>query len=351
MSIKKLINIDGKKIGREYAPYIIAEVSANHNGKIENAFKLIELAKECGASAVKFQTYTPDTITLNEDSEDFKIKKGLWAGKTLYALYGEAFLPWEWHAELFDYAKKIGITAFSSVFDSSSVDFLETLGCPAYKIASFEAVDLPLIRYAASTGKPLIISTGMATKEEIEEAVMAAKQGGCKELAILHCVSGYPAKAEEYNLLTIEDLIQSFDLVTGLSDHTIENITAVTSIALGASIVEKHFTLNRDGGGPDDSFSIEPDGLAELSRQTLIAWQSLGGVDYAAKESEKENTQFRRSIYFVNDIKKGEVVRQEDIRSIRPGYGVAPKDFDLVVNRRVKADVPRGTPVKWEILE
>ena len=243
--MKPEISIAGRKIGENFSPYIIAELSANHNGKLETALRIIEEAAKAGADAVKLQTYRPDTITLNSDSEAFKIKGGLWDGRTLYELYEEAHMPWEWHKPLFDHAKKIGIPIFSSPFDKTAVDLLEDLNAPAYKIASFEAVDLPLIRYVASTGKPMIISTGMADADEIQEAIEAARDGGCKELAILHCVSGYPAPAEDYNLRTIPDMIDRFGLVTGLSDHTIDNTTAVASVVLGSSIIEKHFTLNR----------------------------------------------------------------------------------------------------------
>jgi len=253
MNNSPLINIAGRKIGLQHSPYVIAELSANHNGRIENALELIKQAKYVGADAIKLQTYTADTITLNSDKDDFQIKGGLWDGTTLYKLYQQASMPWEWHKILFDYAAEIGITIFSSPFDKTAVDLLEDLNAPAYKIASFEAIDLPLIRYVAGTGKPMIISTGMADAEEIEDAIEAARSGGCKELAILHCVSGYPAPAADYNLRTISDMITRHGLVTGLSDHTLDNTTAITSVALGAAIIEKHFTLDRSGGGPDDS--------------------------------------------------------------------------------------------------
>ena len=293
------IKISGRRIGCAYSPYVIAELSANHNGKLETALRIIEEAKKAGAHAVKLQTYKPDTITLNSDSEDFKIRGGLWDGRALYDLYEEAHMPWDWHKSLFDHARELGITIFSSPFDNSAIDLLEDLNAPAYKIASFEAVDLPLIKYAANTGKPMIISTGMADAEEIAEAIEAAREGGCKELAVLHCVSGYPAPAEDYNLRTITDMIERFGLVTGLSDHTLDNTTAITSVALGASIIEKHFTLNRNGGGPDDSFSLEPVELAALCQGAKTAWAALGRVDYGRKSSEQGNVKFRRSLYFV----------------------------------------------------
>jgi N-acetylneuraminate synthase len=277
------IEIAGRPIGPNHSPYVIAELSANHNGKLETALRIIEEAKKAGADAVKLQTYKPDTITLNCDSEDFKIRGGLWDGRMLYELYEEAHMPWDWHKPLFDHARQLGITIFSSPFDTTAIDLLEDLNAPAYKIASFEAVDLPLIKYAASTGKPMIISTGMADAEEIHEAIEAAREGGCKQLAVLHCVSGYPAPAEDYNLRTIPDMIERFGLVTGLSDHTLDNTTAITSVAMGACIIEKHFTLDRSGGGPDDSFSLEPAELAALCLSAKTAWQALGQVDYGLK--------------------------------------------------------------------
>lgn len=343
------IQIAGKSIGPNYLPYIIAELSANHNGSIDTAFKIIEEAKKSGANAVKLQTYTADTITLNCDSEEFRIKGGLWDGRTLYDLYQEAHMPWEWHKPLFEYARKLGITIFSSPFDNTAVDLLEDLNAPAYKIASFEAIDLPLIKYVASTGKPMIISTGMADAEEIEEAINAAREGGCKELAILHCVSGYPAPAAEYNLRTITDMIERFGLVTGLSDHTLDNTTAITSVALGASIIEKHFTLDRSGGGPDDSFSLEPAELTALCRDSKTAWQALGSVNYGRKSSEQGNVKFRRSLYFVKDLKAGDVITADAVRSVRPGFGLAPKHCDELIGKELKTTVTRGTPTSWDL--
>lgn len=344
--MSKFIQIDGRMIGQQYFPYIIAEMSANHNGSIENAMKLIEIAKKTGADAVKMQTYRPDTITIDCDNDDFQIKGGLWDGQTLYELYQSAYTPWEWHKPLFNYARKLGITIFSSPFDNTAVDLLEDLNAPAYKIASFEAIDLPLIRYVAKTGKPMIISTGMANIEEINEAVETARQGGCNSLAILHCVSGYPALASEYNLKTIPDMISRFGFVTGLSDHTLDNTTAIASIALGASIVEKHFTLSRKGGGPDDSFSLEPQELADLCLGCKTAWSAMGSINYAEKASEAGSMKHRRSLYFVTDLKAGDEITAENIKSIRPGMGLAPKYFDSVIGKKVLIDVARGTPVK-----
>jgi pseudaminic acid synthase len=342
------MKIEGREIGNGCAPFVIAEMSANHNGSIDNAFKIIKAAKMAGADAVKLQTYRPDTITLDRDSEEFQIHGGLWNGKTLYQLYEEAHTPWEWHAPLFNYAHKLGIIIFSSPFDNTAVDLLEDLNAPAYKIASFEAVDLPLIKYVASTGKPMIISTGMADVEEIQEAIDAARTGGCKELAILHCVSGYPAPASDYNLKTIPDMIRRYSLVTGLSDHTLDNATAIAAVALGASIIEKHFTLDRTGGGPDDIFSLEPFELAALCSDCKSAWQALGQVDYRRQSSELGNVKFRRSLYFVKDLKVGDVIAADSVRSVRPGFGLPPKNLLNVIGRFVKHDVQSGTAVAWE---
>jgi len=349
--MSKSIVINGRKIGLDYAPYIIAEMSANHNGDINNAYKIIDMAKKSGADAIKMQTYTPDTLTINCDLPDFQLTDGLWAGRSLYELYQEAFTPWDWHKPLFDYARKQGITIFSSPFDNTAVDLLEDLNAPAYKIASFEAIDLPLIKYVAQTAKPMIISTGMANAEEIQEAIEAAREGGCKELAILHCVSGYPAPAEDYNLKTMLDMQQRFGLVTGLSDHTLDNTTAITSIALEAAIIEKHVTLDRKGGGPDDSFSLEPAELEALCKNAKTAWECLGKVDYGRKSSEEANIKFRRSLYFVKDIQAGEVITEEHIKSIRPGFGLAPKNKEQLIGKKVVKDILSGTALSFEVLE
>lgn len=346
----KKINLDDRAIGPEYPPYIIAEMSANHNGSLEQALKIIDEAKKAGADAIKIQTYRADTITLNCDLEDFQIKDGLWAGRSLYQLYEWAHTPWEWHEELFAHARARNLTIFSSPFDQTAVDLLEDLNTPAYKIASFEAVDLPLIKYVAATGKPMIISTGMADDEEIAEAIEAAREGGCKDLAILHCVSGYPAPSSDYNLLTIPEMLRRFGLVTGLSDHTLDNTTAIASIALGASLIEKHFTLDREGGGPDDSFSLEPTDLQALCRDCQAAWEALGKVDFGRKSSELGNVMFRRSLYFVQALKAGETITADAVRSVRPGYGLPPKHLDRVIGQRVREDVTFGTPVTIEIL-
>lgn len=345
------ITIKNRLISTACSPYIIAELSANHNGHIENAYKIIEIAKQSGADAVKLQTYRPDTITIDMRTSEFMIEGGLWDGQSLYELYDSAFMPWEWHEPLFAHARKLGITIFSSPFDTTAVDLLEDLNAPAYKIASFEVVDLPLIKYVASTGKPMIMSTGMADAEEIQEAIDAARAGGCKELAILHCVSGYPAPAEDYNLRTIPDMMARFGLVTGLSDHTLDNSTAIASVALGAAIIEKHVTLDRSGGGPDDSFSLEPKELEALCRDAKTAWSALGRVDYGRKSSEQGNVKFRRSLYVVKDIRTGEIITAENVKSIRPGYGLAPKYYAQILGKKAKQNMPRGTPLSVEILE
>lgn len=349
--MNNFITINGRKIGKDYSPYIIAELSANHNGDINRAYKIMEEAKAAGADAIKLQTYRADTITIDHDSEDFQIHGGLWDGQTLFNLYKGAQMPWEWHEPLFAKAKELGITIFSSPFDFTAVDLLEKLDAPAYKIASFEAIDLPLIKYVAKTGKPMIISTGMADEAEIQEAIDAAYEGGCRELVVLHCVSGYPAPAADYNLATIPDMAQRFNVIPGLSDHTIDNTTAIAAVVLGASVIEKHVTLDRNGGGPDDSFSLEPLELHALCRDAKTAWQALGRVNYERKESEKGNAKFRRSLYVVKDIKKGELFTTENIKSIRPGFGVAPKFYDHFIGKVATCDIKRGEPLKFDFIE
>jgi len=329
-------------------PFIIAELSANHNGSIERAFESIKAAKEAGADAVKIQTYTADTMTIPCDNDDFIIKGGLWDGLSLYDLYKEAHTPYEWHKPLFDYAKEIGITIFSSPFDKTAVDLLEELNTPLYKVASFEVVDLPLIKYIAQTKKPMIISTGMASLEEITEAVQVAKENGCQDLVLLHCISSYPAPVEQSNLLTIPDLIKRFNTTVGLSDHTMGVAVAIASAALGASVIEKHFTLSRKDKGVDSEFSIEPKELKQLCTDSKIAWEALGEAGYELKKAEK--TTNRRSLYVVKDIKKGEFLTSENIRSIRPSYGLKPKHYDSLLGKSVVRDVKKGTPVDWNLI-
>lgn len=311
----------------------------------------MEEAKKAGADAIKLQTYTHETITMDCDSEEFQIHGGLWDGQTLYELYKVAHMPWEWHKPLFEKARELGITIFSSPFDFSAVELLEELDAPAYKIASFEVIDLPLIKRVAQTGKPMIISTGMANQEEIAEAIKTAKDNGCKELIVLHCVSGYPAPADQYNLRTIADIAERFDVLSGLSDHTIDNATAITSVALGACLIEKHVTMDRNGGGADDSFSLEPPELQALCKDTKTAWQALGKVNYERTEAEKGNVKFRRSLYVVKDVKAGEVLTEENVRSIRPGFGLAPKFYDEVIGSVAKQDISRGTALATIYIE
>ena len=345
------ITIDGRQIGRNRPPYIIAELSANHNGNLEQALKIIDAAVAAGADALKIQTYTPDTMTLDSGAEDFQVRGGLWDGHTLYELYEKAHTPWDWHETLFAHAKKSEITIFSTPFDTTAADMLHELGAPAFKIASFEAIDLPLIRYVASKGKPMIISTGMADLDEISEAVQAAREGGCEELVLLHCVSGYPALAEDYKLATLADMEQRFGVPVGLSDHTLNNVTAIASVALGATVIEKHFTLDRNGGGPDDSFSLEPNDLRQLCHDARIAWHAVGTVDYGLKSSERSNTVFRRSLYAVQDIPKGTVITGEHVRSIRPGYGLAPKYLPDLLGATAREDIKRATPIRWHLVD
>lgn len=344
------IHIVGRRIASDAPPYVIAEISANHNGDLHTAMRLVDAAKSAGADAVKLQTYRPDTITLRSDAEQFRINEGLWAGRTLYELYEEAHTPWEWHAPLFEHAARLGITMFSSPFDDTAVELLESLAAPAYKIASFEAVDPALIRRVARTGKPVIISTGMANATEIEEAILAARGAGGAELAILHCVSAYPAMARDYNLRTIPDMVERFGIVTGLSDHTLDNTTAIAAVSLGAAIIEKHFTLDRSGGGPDDSFSLEPAGLESLCRGARAAWEALGRIDYGLRSSEQGNVKFRRSLYVCRDVRAGDVVTPANVRSVRPGYGLACKHLDKVLGMTFARDVPFGTALRWDLV-
>lgn len=343
--------IDGRTIGPNQPPYIIAELSANHNGDLNTALKLIDAVAQAGADAVKLQTYRADTITLPSAGPDFQINDGLWAGRTLYELYEWAHTPWDWHSALFERAQNHGLTIFSTPFDETAVDYLNQLDVPAFKIASFEVVDLPLIRYVASKGKPMIISTGMADQEEIAEALAAAQSGGCEDIVLLHCVSGYPAPAADYNLATILDMQKRFGVLTGLSDHTIDNVTSIAAIAFGTVVIEKHVTLDRRGGGPDDSFSLEPEELRALCEGVKTAWKAIGQVDYGRKSSEQDNVKFRRSLYFVTDVTKGQKILPEMVRSVRPGYGLSPKYLDEVLGRRARENIRRYTPVRRELID
>jgi len=345
------IIIDGRKIGKKYPPYIIAELSANHNGVLKKALDTITAAKVCGADAVKVQTYTADTMTIDCETDEFCIHGGLWDGYKLYDLYKEAQTPFEWHKPMFDHSRKIGITLFSTPFDETAVDLLEDLNVPAYKVASFELTDLPLIRYIASTKKPIIMSTGMANLEEIEEAVEAAHEGGSKNIILLHCISSYPAPVEQSNLLTIPDIKDRFRVQVGLSDHTITNIASVTAVALGATLIEKHFIINKNDKGPDSEFSIEPKELEALCKDTKEAWLALGEAGYEHKPAEKANLKFRRSIYFVKSLKAGEIINKENIRRIRPGFGLPPKLYNQLIGKRAKYDIECGTAVSWELID
>lgn len=342
--------IAGRKIGSSFPPYLIAELSGNHNGDLSRAMRLIECAAKSGADAVKIQTYRPDTITLDYDGPGFVVEDGPWRGRSLYELYEEAHTPWEWHKPLFAKARAVGITLFSSPFDMSAVEMLEELGAPAYKIASFEAVDTNLIRRVAETGKPIIISTGLASMSEIQEALAAAKCSGGEQLALLHCVSAYPAPAMDANLASISLLRASFELEVGLSDHTLGITVAVASVALGASIVEKHLTLSRKDGGPDAGFSIEPAEFLELRTQATIAWQAIGTGNPGPPPSEESNRIFRRSLYIVEDIKAGDTLTERNVKSIRPGLGLPPKYLGDVLGLTARADVSRGTPLSWDLV-
>ena len=342
------MNINNRIISNKNCPYIIAELSANHNGNIERAFTSIKAAKDAGADAVKIQTYTADTMTINSEREEFQIKGGLWDGYDLYSLYKLAETPYEWHKPLFDYAKEIGITIFSTPFDETAVDLLEDLNVPAYKIASFEITDLPLLKYVARTKKPMIISTGMANLDEIEAAVKTVRENGCKELVLLHCISSYPAPPEQSNLRTIPDLIKRFGVLSGLSDHTMGVTVALSSVALGASVIEKHFTLSRNDKGPDSEFSLEPHELKRLCEETKIAYLSLGDAGYELKDAEKSGLNFRRSLYAVRDIQKGEKFSTKNIRSIRPSLGLPPKYYEMILGNNASEDIKYGSPLSWD---
>ena len=343
-------SINRKLIGIGHPPYIVAEMSGNHNGDIDRAFTLIKAAKQAGVDAIKFQTYTADTLTIDHDGPEFRVQGGLWDGRSLYELYQEASTPWEWHERLFAKCHELGLTFFSTPFDESAVDFLEDLNVPAYKVASFEVADLPLIKKIAATGKPMIISTGMASEQEIAETVTTVRRSGCSELALLHCVSAYPAPVEEMDLQTIPDLAERFGVVAGLSDHTLGIAAAVAGVALGASLVEKHFTLRRADGGPDAAFSLEPGELTQLCEQCRIAWSARGRVSYHRKSSEQANLVFRRSLYVVKDIAAGEAFTVDNLRSIRPGYGLAPKHLPEVLGKTAAKAIRRGTAFKWSFI-
>lgn len=346
----KKINIAGRFIGEGEPPYIVAELSGNHNGDISSAIRLLEVAKESGADAVKLQTYTPDTMTIKSDMPFFQIKDGPWAGRDLYDLYDWAHTPWDWHQKLFEKAESLGITIFSSPFDETAVDLLESLNAPAYKIASFEVVDLALIQRVAKTQKPIIISTGMANESEVEDAIAVVRSVGNEKIILLHCVSSYPCPIEESNLKKIPFLSSKFDVVSGLSDHTLGNLTAIAGVALGAAFVEKHVTLRRADGGPDAAFSLEPEELKELVTVCKMTQRALGEGLCEPRGVEENSTIFRRSLFIVNDLKAGDVLTRDNVRCIRPGYGMLPKNLERVIGMRVNEDVKRGTPLTESLI-
>jgi len=347
------ISIAGKKVGLDHPPFIIAEMSGNHNQSLDRALEIVDEAAKSGAHALKIQTYTPDTMTLDLDEREFHISdpKSLWTGTSLYKLYGQAYTPWEWHKPIFDRARELGIIAFSTPFDDTSVDFLESLDVPCYKIASFENTDLPLIRRVAATGKPIIISTGMASIAELDDSFKEARNAGCKDLIILKCTSSYPANPKDANILTIPHMRELFDCEVGLSDHTMGIGVSVASAALGASVIEKHFTLNRADGGVDSKFSMEPNEMAQLVIETRRAWEALGAVNYDISETEKKSLLFRRSLYVVKNLKKGDILTVDNIRAIRPGYGIAIKHKEILLGRRVKRDIKIGTALDWDFIQ
>ena len=348
----KTIKIAGRDIGPNHPPYIIAEMSGNHNQSLERALEIVEAAANTGAHALKIQTYTPDTMTIDLDEREFHISdpNSLWAGASLYKLYGEAYTPWEWHKPIFNRAREMGIIAFSTPFDETAVEFLEELDVPCYKIASFENTDLPLICRVAATGKPLIISTGMATVAEIDETVRSAREAGCKDLILLKCTSTYPATAANTNILTIPHLRELFGCEVGLSDHTMGIGVSVASVALGATVIEKHFTLNRADGGVDSAFSMEPAEMAQLVVETEGAWQAMGQVSYGPTDAEKKSLQYRRSLYVVQDLKAGDVLTKENVRAIRPGLGLPTKYLAQVLGKTGNQEVKRGTALAFDYI-
>ncbi len=351
MTRRQVIQIAGREIGPNCPPYVIAEMSGNHNGDIERALAILTAAAEAGADAVKLQTYTAETITIDHDGPEFRIEGGPWDGRTLHDLYEEAHTPWEWHPVLFERGRELGVAVFSSPFDPTAVDFLQSIGSPAYKIASFEAIDLPLIQKVAATGKPLVISTGMANLEEISDAVATAEAAGAVEIVLLHCVSGYPTPAADANLRTIPDLAARTGRQVGLSDHTLGTGVATAAVGLGATVIEKHFTLSRGDGGPDAAFSLEPAEFRVLVDNARMAWEAIGQVNYDLKDSEAGNVVFRRSLYATADIGAGERLTEENCRSIRPGFGLPPKHLPAILGRKAACDISRGTPMDWTLID
>jgi pseudaminic acid synthase len=345
--------IGDRELGPGKRPLIVAEMSGNHNQRLERALEIVDAAAAAGAHALKIQTYTADAMTIDLAEREFSIddEKSLWSGKSLYQLYQEAYTPWEWHKPIFERCRKRGMLGFSTPFDATAVDFLESLDVPCYKIASFENTDIPLIRKAAATGKPLIISTGMATEEELRESVAAARAAGCRDLILLKCTSCYPADPVNANLVTIPDLAQRFDCLSGLSDHTMGLGVAIASVPLGAVLIEKHFTLKRADGGVDSAFSMEPDELEALVIETARADIALGKTAYGPSEDEKASLRFRRSLYVTQDLRAGDVLTAENLRAIRPGLGLPPKFYDVLLGERIARDAAKGTPMSWDLLD
>jgi N-acetylneuraminate synthase len=348
-----MIDIAEKKIGLDHKPFIIAEMSGNHNQSLERALEIVEAAAESGAHAMKLQTYTADTLTLDVSDGDFfiKDKSSLWKGRSLYELYQEAYTPWEWHKPIMQRAKELGLICFSTPFDDTAVDYLEDLNVPAYKIASFENTHLPLIKKVAATGKPMIVSTGMASIAELDETVQTIRDFGCEQFILLKCTSTYPATPGNSNVLTIPHMRELFNCEVGLSDHTMGVGASVAAVAHGATVIEKHFTLRRADGGVDSAFSLEPEEMKQLVIETERAWQSLGKVTYGPTEAEKGSTVFRRSLYIAEDMKQGDVLTAKNLRIVRPGLGLPPKYYDVLIGRKVNIDVKKGTPVHWELIE
>jgi pseudaminic acid synthase len=346
------IQINDIKIGSNHPPFIIAEMSGNHNQSLERALEIVEAAAKTGVHALKIQTYTADTMTLDLDRDEFFIDdpKSLWKGTSLYKLYEQAYTPWEWHKPIFDRCKELGVIGFSSPFDATAVDFLESLDVPCYKIASFENTDLPLIRKVARTGKPMIISTGMATVAELDETVRTAREAGCQDLILLKCTSTYPANPTDTNILTIPHLRDLFDIQIGLSDHTMGIGVSVASVALGATVIEKHFTLSRADGGVDSTFSMEPAEMEQLVIETERAWQALGQISYGVTEVEQKSLVFKRSLYIAQDMKAGDIFTTSNLRAIRPGNGLPPKYYDTFIGKAVKCDIKAGTALRWDLL-
>ncbi len=348
----KTINIGASLVGEKHPPFIVAEMSGNHNQSLERALQIVEAAARTGAHAIKLQTYTADTMTLDVNEGDFFIEdeESLWQGRSLYDLYQEAYTSWEWHKPIFKRCRELGLMAFSTPFDETAVGFLETLDVPCYKIASFELTDLPLIRKVAATGKPMIISTGMASIAEIDETVRVAREAGCKDLILLKCTSSYPASPEDSNLFTIPHMQKLFNCPVGLSDHTMGIGAALASVALGACLIEKHFTLSRADGGVDSAFSMEPGEMRQLVIETERAWHSLGKISYSPGEQESKSLKFRRSLYIAKDMEAGEVLTPENLRIIRPGYGLEPKYYDVLLGKKVNRSVKKGTPLSWDLI-